>query len=347
MMAEKTPCRIDRFHLPIVYHPIFARYVKGGNTMQQPVVLEKKQSRNGLKVLRKVFENKALYLMILPMFLYIAIFHYWPMYGIQIAFRDFNFAKGVTGSEWVGMKWFHFFFKSAQFWVIVRNTLMLTFYDLIAGFPIPIILAIVMHSIPGNRFRRIAQTITYMPHFISVIVLVGMMSCMFAVDSGWVNGLIKAMGGTPRQFMGDARYFRHMYVWSGIWQQMGWNSIIYLAALTAIDPGLHEAAMIDGASKLRRIWHIDLPGISGTIAILLILRFGSIMSLGFDKAYAMQNSMNMSVSQVISTYTYEMGMIKYRYSYSAAIGLFNNIINFIMLFTVNSISNKLSGSSLF
>ncbi len=311
--------------------------------MQVMAVNKKRRAR---KVLGKMIENKALYLMILPMFLYIAIFHYWPMYGVQIAFRNFNFSTGITGSEWVGMKWFDYFWNSPQFVVVVRNTLFLTFYDLIAGFPIPIILAIVMHSISGNRFRRVAQTITYMPHFISVIVLVGMMSCMFSVDSGWVNGVIRSTGGSPMQFMGDAKYFRHMYVWSGVWQQMGWNSIIYLAALTAIDPGLHEAAMIDGASKLRRIWHIDLPGISGTIAILLILRFGSIMSLGFDKAYAMQNSMNMSVSQVISTYVYEMGMLKYRYSYSAAIGLFNNIINFVMLFTVNTISNKLSGSSL-
>ena len=230
--------------------------------------------------------------------------------------------------------------------MVIRNTLLLTIYDLLAGFPIPIILAIIMHSVSNNKFRRITQTITYMPHFISVIVLVGLMSCMFSVDSGWVNGLIKAAGGQPKQFMGDAVYFRHMYVWSGIWQQMGWNSIIYLAALTAIDPELHEAAMIDGASKLQRIYHIDIPGISGTIAILLILRFGSIMSLGFDKAFAMQNSMNMSVSQVISTYVYEMGIIKYRYSYSAAISLFNNVINFGMLALVNTISGKLSGNSL-
>lgn len=312
--------------------------------MHQSAISTRKPS---YRLLRKVFENKALYLMMLPMFLYIAIFHYWPMYGVQIAFRDFNFAKGISNSQWVGMKWFELFLKSPQFAVVIRNTLTLTLYDLIAGFPLPIILAIMMHNIPGKRFRRVSQTITYMPHFISVIVLVGMMSTMFSVDSGWVNGLIKAAGGQPRQYMGEARYFRHMYVWSGIWQQIGWNSIIYLAALTAVDPGLHEAAMIDGASKLRRIWHIDLPGIIGTIAILLILRFGSIMSLGFDKAYAMQNSMNMSVSQVISTYTYEMGMIKYRYSYSAAIGLLNNIVNFSMLFAVNRISSKLSGSSLF
>ena len=290
--------------------------------------------------------NWALYLMILPMFAYIIIFHYWPLYGVQIAFRNFNFADGITGSQWVGVKWFNYFFKSAQCKTVIRNTLLLTLYDLVVGFPIPIILAVMMHSIGSRKFRRVVQTITYLPHFISVIVLVGMLSCMFSVSSGWVNHLIVKFGGTAKQFMGDSKYFRHMYVWSGIWQQMGWNSIIYLAALTAIDPGLHEAAMIDGASKLQRIGHVDLPGISGTIAIMLILRFGGIMSLGFDKAYAMQNSLNSSVSEVISTYIYQMGMVKYRYSYSAAISLFNNVINFTLLATVNFISGKLSGSSL-
>ena len=216
--------------------------------------------------------NWMLYMMILPMFAYIVIFHYWPLYGVQIAFRNFNFADGITGSEWVGMKWFKYFFKSAQSRVVIRNTLVLTLYDLVVGFPIPIILAVMMHSIGSNKFRRVVQTITYLPHFISVIVLVGMLSCMFSVSSGWVNHLIVSMGGTARQFMGDSRYFRHMYVWSGIWQQMGWNSIIYLAALTAIDPGLHEAAMIDGASKLQRIFHVDLPGISGTTVSYTHLR---------------------------------------------------------------------------
>ena len=296
--------------------------------------------------LKMAKRNWALYMMVLPMFVYIILFHYWPMYGIQIAFRDFNFADGIAGSKWVGMKWFNYFFKSAQFKVVVVNTLTLTIYDLVVGFPLPIVLAIMMHTVQNKKFKRVAQTITYLPHFISVIVLVGMMSCFFSVSTGWVNGMIKSLGGEAKQFMGEAKYFRHMYVWSGIWQQTGWNSIIYLAALTGIDPGLHEAAMIDGANRFQRILHVDLPGISGTIAIMLILRFGSIMSLGFDKVYAMQNSLNSSVSTVISTYVYEMGMLKYRYSYSAAISLFNNIINFTLLATVNALSNKLSGSSL-
>ena len=292
-------------------------------------------------------QNRALYLMILPAFLYIAIFHYWPMYGVQIAFRNFNFADGITGSPWVGLKWFRYFFKSNNFKNVVGNTLILNFYNLLAGFPVPIILALVMNSIPGKRFKRVAQTITYLPHFISVVVLVGLISCMFSVNSGWVNTIVKAFGGTPAYVMGEAKYFRHVYVWSGVWQEMGWNSIIYLAALTSIDSGLHEAAMIDGAGKLRRIWHIDIPGILPTIAILLIMRFGQMMSLGFDKAYIMQNSLNYSVSEVLSTYIYKQGIKSTKYSYSAAISLFNNLINLIMLVTVNRISDKLSGNSLF
>lgn len=290
--------------------------------------------------------NKALYVMLLPALAYIILFCYWPMYGLQIAFRNFNFADGITGSAWAGTKWFEFFFKSNQFPIIVRNTLALSIYNLLAGFPVPIMLALVMHSIPGKRFRRVAQTVTYLPHFISVVVLVGMMSCMFSVNTGWVNTLIKQFGGQPMQLMGEAKYFRHVYVWSGIWQEMGWNSIIYLAALTSIDPGLHEAAMIDGAGRLRRIWHIDLPGIAPTIAIMLILRFGSMMSTGFEKIYSMQNSLNLSVSEVITTYVYKMGITSFKYSYSTAVSLFNNVINFTLLITVNKIAGKLSGSSL-
>ena len=296
---------------------------------------------------RLAVENKALYLMILPAFLYILIFHYLPMYGVQIAFRNFNFADGITGSKWVGMKWFDYFFNSNNFVNVVSNTLILNFYNLLAGFPVPILLALMMNAVPGRRFKRVAQTVTYLPHFISVVVLVGMMSCMFSVNSGWVNTLVKFFGGEPAYIMGEAKYFRHVYVWSGVWQEMGWNSIIYLAALTSIDPGLHEAAMIDGAGKLRRIWHIDLPGILPTIAILLIMRFVQMMSLGFDKVYVMQNSLNYSVSEVLSTYIYEQGIKSTKYSYSAAIGLFNNLVNLIMLVTVNKISDKLSGSSLF
>ena len=227
------------------------------------------------------------------------------------------------------------------------NTLKLSIYGLLWGFPVPIIFAVVVTEIRSTALRKVVQTVSYLPHFISVVVLVGLMSCMFSVNSGWVNTIVKAFGGTPAYVMGEAKYFRHVYVWSGVWQEMGWNSIIYLAALTSIDSGLHEAAMIDGAGKLRRIWHIDIPGILPTIAILLIMRFGQMMSLGFDKAYIMQNSLNYSVSEVLSTYIYKQGIKSTKYSYSAAISLFNNLINLIMLVTVNRISDKLSGNSLF
>ena len=306
-----------------------------------------KKQRKKSRKLSNIMQNKALYVMVLPALVFFALFNYWPMYGVQIAFRNFSFANGITGSKWVGMKWFNFFFKANQFPVIVRNTLLLSLYDLAAGFPFPLLLALIMHNVPSKRFRRVTQTATYMPHFISVVVLVGMMSCMFSVNSGWFSTIVRALGGTPVQLMGEAKYFRHVYVWSGVWQEMGWNSIIYLAALTSIDSGLHEAAMIDGAGKLRRIWHIDIPGILPTIAILLIMRFGQMMSLGFDKAYIMQNSLNYSVSEVLSTYIYKQGIKSTKYSYSAAISLFNNLINLIMLVTVNRISDKLSGNSLF
>ena len=298
------------------------------------------------KLWKRMLECKALYLMILPAFIYILIFNYWPMYGVQIAFRNFNFADGLSGSPWAGMKWFNYFFKGNNFKTLIRNTLILNFYDLLAGFPVPIILALIMHGVPSKRFKKISQTVTYLPHFISVVVLVGMMDCMFSINSGWVNTIIEAFGGQRVYLMGEAKYFRHVYVWSGVWQQMGWNSIIYLAALTSIDPGLHEAAMIDGAGKLRRMWHIDVPGILPTVAIMLILRFGSMMSMGFDKVYIMQNSLNYSVSEVLTTHIYKMGIKSTKYSYSAAIGLFNNIINFTLLVTVNKLSDKLSGNSL-
>lgn len=298
-------------------------------------------------VMRHAWQSRALYLMILPAFLYIAVFCYAPMFGVQIAFRNFTFADGITGSKWVGLKWFKLFFKSNNFGNVVSNTLILNIYHLIAGFPIPIILALVLNAVPGKRFKRVAQTITYLPHFISVVVLVGMMSCMFSVNSGWVNTIVKAVGGTPAYIMGEAKYFRHVYVWSGVWQQMGWDSIIYLAALTGIDPELHEAAMIDGAGRLKRMWHIELPSIMPTIAILLIMQFGSMMSLGFDKAYIMQNSLNYAVSEVLPTYIYKQGIKSTKYSYSAAIGLFNNVINMVLLLVVNKLSDKLSGNSMF
>lgn len=295
--------------------------------------------------LRLAKRNWVLYMLLLPAVIYIVIFKYWPMYGIQIAFRNYNFADGITGSTWVGMKWFNYFFKSSKFWPVVRNTLVISFYSL-CTFPIPIILALILHNVNSKGFKRLAQTITYLPHFISMVVVVGMISCFTSINSGWVNTLIESLGGTRIYFMGRPQYYRHLYVWSGVWQEAGWGSIIYLAALTGISPELHEAAIIDGASKFKRVIHIDLPGIASTIVVMLVLRCGSIMSVGFDKSYLMQNNLNMDVSEVISTYVYKMGLLNGKYSYSTAISLFNNVINFIFLTFVNRLAKVISGSSL-
>ena len=311
--------------------------------MSQAIKIRKLQRNQTLKLMKR---NVALYVLLIPALTYILIFCYWPMYGVQIAFRNFTFEGGITGSSWVGLKWFRFFFKSPLFSTLLRNTLTLSLYSIIAGFPVPILLALMIHNTPGRRYRRVIQTVTYLPHFISVVVMVGMLSCFFSVNSGFVNTIIKSMGGMPKQFMGMPQYFSHMYVWSGVWKSMGWDSIIYMAALTSISPELHEAAMIDGANKAQRIWHIDLPGIVPTMVILLILRAGNIMSVGFEKVYLMQNALNNPVSEIISTYTYKQGMLSMKYSYSAAIGLFNNVVNFVFLTFVNFMGKRLTGNSL-
>lgn len=303
----------------------------------------KKKIRSTLRLMRR---NWTLYLLLLPAALYIFTFSYRPMYGVQIAFKNFTIAKGVSGSPWVGLKWFKYFFHSPNFTTVLWNTVILSLYGLVAGFPVPILLALMLHNVPGSGFKRVTQTVAYLPHFISTVVIVTMLSCFTSVNSGFINTIIKALGGEPVFFMGKPQYFRHLFVWSDIWQGMGWSSIIYLAALTGISSELHEAAMIDGATKLQRIIHIDLPGIMPTMVILLIMSCGGIMSVGFEKVFLMQNGLNMDVSEVISTYTYKQGLINSKFSYSAAIGLFNNAINMLFLTLVNAVSKRLAGSSL-
>lgn len=317
--------------------------MKGKETAAVAALGQKPRWKNTLCMMRR---NWVLYLLLLPALIYIIIFNYAPMYGIQIAFRNFTFADGITGSKWVGLKWFRFFFSSAKCWPLIRNTLIISFYSMLAGFPVPILLALMLHNIPSRKFKRMAQTITYLPHFISLVVVVGMISCFTSINSGWINTLIEAFGGERVYLMGKPEYYRHLYVWSGVWQEAGWGSIIYMAALTGVAPELHEAATIDGASKLQRIRHIDLPAILPTITIMLIMRCGSIMSVGFDKSYLMMNDLNMDVSEVIATYTYKMGLLSGKYSYSSAISLFNNVINFVFLTAVNKLSKLISGNSL-
>lgn len=294
-----------------------------------------------------VKRNYCLYLFLIPAVVFIGIFCYAPMYGILMAFQDYSPSKGIAGSAWVGLKWFQTFFSMPRFWQIVKNTLVISLYSLIVGFPIPILLALMINSVKSSRFKKITQTVTYMPHFISTVILVGMMSVFLSPRSGFLNHLITVLGGPEDlYYMGSTAAFPHLYVWSGIWKDMGWSSIIYLAALSGVDQELHEAAMVDGASKLKRIIHIDLPAIIPTMVILLIMNTGSIMNIGYEKVFLMQNDLNVTASEVISTYVYKIGLKQQQYSYSAAIGLFNNIVNFFLLVVVNKISKKISGSSL-
>lgn len=317
--------------------------IPSGKTEKLKVAKQAKRKET-LKLMRR---NWVLYLFILPSFVYLIIFNYAPMYGVQIAFRDYSFAKGIFGSEWVGLKWFTKFFNAPRFWLLMKNTLALSLYGLIVSFPLPVILALVLNNVQNLKWKKFAQTITYMPHFISTVVLVGMMSIFFSPTSGIINTMLSWFGGSGDiYFMGKEEYFRHMYVWSGVWQGMGWGSIIYVSALSAVDQELHEAAMIDGANRFKRILYIDIPSIAPTIIIMLIMSCGSILGVGWEKVYLMQNDLNINTSEVISTYVYKLGLLQQKYSYSSAIGLFNSVVNFIMLILVNKIAGKVSDASL-
>ena len=287
-----------------------------------------------------------LYLLLLPAILYTAVFLYIPMYGVLMAFQDYSPVKGIIGSNFVGLKHFKKFFSTYMAKQIISNTVILSGYSLLASFPFPVILALMLNYCVNRRFGKIVQTVTYMPYFISVMVLVGMINIFFSTNYGVVNTVLQALGIEPFSFMSSEKSFRHMYVWSGIWQGMGYSSVIYFAALSGIDPTLYEAAELDGASKLQRIRYIDLPSIMPTVIIMLIMSAGNLMSIGFEKAYLMQNDRNSGVSEIIATYVYKVGLIDARYSFSAAINLFNSAINFVILIVINKISRKLSDTSL-
>lgn len=291
-----------------------------------------------------------LYLLLLPSLAYIIIFAYIPLAGIQIAFKKYDMALGIWGSPWVGFDQFKRFLTSYKFVTILKNTLVLSFYSLLAGFPLPIILALLLNAFPGKKYKKLVQTVSYMPHFISTVVIVGMLMQLLNPRVGAFGVLYQHLTGELLpNIMAKPAAFKHLYVWSGIWQGLGWSSIIYIAALSGVDEELHEAAMVDGASRFQRVLHIDFPAILPTVTIMLILNAGSIMGVGFEKAYLMQNTLNLSSSEIISTYVYKIGLVVGTgdFSYSTAIGLFNSIINFLLLVTVNSISRKVSDSSLF
>jgi putative aldouronate transport system permease protein len=311
----------------------------------QRVVQTKTRTRT---ILRPYLRNWELYVLISPVLAYFIIFEYIPMYGVQIAFKNFVATKGIWGSSWVGTRHFERFFDSYFFWRLIINTLGVSLYQLVVGFPVPIILALMINEVKQSRvfFKKVVQTVTYAPHFLSTVVLVGIVVMFLAPETGMINKLIVLFGGQPISFITEPAWFKTIYVGSGVWQQMGWSSIIYLAALAGIDPQLHESAKVDGATRLQRIWHVNLPGIMPTIIILLILNMGSIMGVGFEKVFLMQNDLNLESSEVISTYVYKSGIIQAQYSFSAAIGLFNSIINFTLLILVNFAAKRLNQTSL-
>ena len=314
--------------------------------MSKNVAAKKNKKHNSWK--KEFKRNWSLYLLVAIPVAYLVIFKYFPMYGVQIAFKDYSLAKGITGSPWVGMKYFVKFMSNYQFKTILWNTIAISLYQLLT-FPLAIILALLLNYVGKEKFKKSVQMITYAPHFISTVVMVGIIIQFLDARSGVVNQIIAAFGGETKNFMAYPEYFRHIYVWTGVWQGIGYSSIIYIAALSGVSAELHEAAIIDGASIIKRIWYVDIPTILPTIVIMLILQCGSILSVGYEKIYLMQNSLNLSQSEIISTYVYKQGIASAmpQYSYSTAIGLFVSIVNVILLVIVNTITSKLSDTSLF
>ena len=294
---------------------------------------------------KRIKKTWQLWVFMLPALVGLIVFSYIPMYGIVLAWKDYSPIQGILGSRNVGFEHFARFFRSPYFVDIIRNTIVISLYGMIVGFPLPILLALGLNQIRSLKFKKFIQTVTYAPYFISTVVLVGIINIVFA-EKGFVNQFISLFGEESILFMGSVKCWRHIYVWSGVWQSMGWNAIIYIAALAGVNPELHEAAIIDGATKFQRIKYIDLPSIAPTIVITLILSAGSIMSVGFEKAFLMQNSLNAEVSEIIATYIYKVGLVSGQYGFSTAVGLFNSVINCILLLSVNKIAKKMGHSSI-
>ncbi len=309
--------------------------------MQTASLGKRKNLFKGLK------QTKFLQLMLLPGLIYYIIFQYVPMYGVIIAFKDYSIRKGIMGSPWVGLDNFMSFFQHPFFERLLANTVLLNVYNLLWSFPVPILFALMLNELRSYRYKKIVQTVSYLPHFLSTVSIVGILFLILSPETGFVNKVINVFGGESIYFMAEVKWFRTIFIGSSIWQNFGWDAIIYLAALTAVNPELYEAARIDGASRLRQIWHITLPAIKGTVTIMLILRMGQMMSGGADKALLMQTPVTYEVSDVISTYVYRRGLISAEYSLGTAIDFFNSVINISLLLIANKISKKLTDSGLF
>ena len=298
-----------------------------------------------IRLARNIQKYRIVYLMALPVLAYYILFHYAPMYGASIAFKHYIPSRGIQASAWVGLKHFDSFFHSYYFERLIRNTLLISLYSIAFGFPAPILLALLLNEVKSSWSKRTVQTITYLPHFLSMTVICGMILNFFA-SSGAVNSILTALGGEKRAFLLDPGYFRSIYIGSDIWQGVGWGSIVYLAALSGIDPALYEAARIDGANRFHQAVHITIPGILPTIVVLFILRVGSMMNVGHEKIILLYNDMIMETSDVISTFVYRKGLLDANYSYSAAVGLFNSAINFGLVVLTNALSRAVKQTTL-
>lgn len=295
---------------------------------------------------KDIVSNWILYVMILPVIVYVMLFCYAPMYGVTLAFKAYRIKDGILGSPWVGLAYFSQFTRSYSFWNLIKNTLGISLYSLLVDFPIPIVFALMLNYLRLSKLKKTVQLISYAPHFISVVVMCGIIKLFFA-DNGPVNRLTVLLGGSTVNYLTSPAIYKSLYVWTGVWQGMGWSAIIYISALAGVDYEMHEAAIVDGATKIKRMIHIDLPSIKSTVMMLLIMRIGGLMGVGFDKAYLLQNELNLSSSEILATYVYKMGLIRSDYSLSTAAGLFNTVINLTLIVTANTVSKKLADESLF
>lgn len=312
--------------------------------------MSKKKAATGKKRSLKWYlvHDWQLWVMLIPGILYILIFCYVPMYGVQLAFREYSFKTGIFGGEWVGFKYFKQYFDSPMFMTTLKNTFITSGLSILLGFPAPILLAIIINQLRNAKWKRVLQTTVYIPYFISTVVLVSMLNILLANKGGVVSDFLKMLHLIPQNanLLGSQKYFVWVYVLSGIWQGMGWNSIIYLAALSSVDTQLYDACKIDGANNIQTILHVEIPALVPTIVILLIMNMGSILNVGFDKIFLMQNSLNLGASQVISTYVYDVGIKSSQFSFASAVGLFTNVINFVFLMAANWIGKKTTGTGL-
>jgi putative aldouronate transport system permease protein len=313
--------------------------VTGGTAAARQLVPKRRAA-----LLRHIIRDKYLILLVLPVVAYFILFSYLPMYGVIIAFKDYSISGGILASPWAGFKYFEQFFNSFYFWRLLRNTLLLSVYSLLWGFPIPILFALILNEF-GGFYKRFVQTVSYLPHFVSIVVVCGMIVSFLSPSGGIVNQLIVALGGSSINFLGDPKYFRTIFVASEVWQGFGWSSIIYLAALTSIDQELYEAATIDGAGRLKQLWHITLPGIKETIMIRLILSVGGLMGIGFEKVILLYNGGTYETADIIATYVYRAGLLGSQYSFAAAVGLFNSAVSIILLVSCNAISRRVGDIS--